>query len=164
VAVTSHNLQICKVKGMTDSAWLWVVCDAHTKLIPAFTLGSRTQAMAHQLVPEVAHRLVPGCVPVFSNDGLALYFYALTAHFGAWVHNVGERRRAWTVNVQLLSAQVIKRYTCPTTGAGRRRRVAEVCHQVYVGMPKAYQQALCALAAGLGSHSDGVNRAAPPAA
>jgi len=42
-------------------------------------------------------------------------------------------------------AQVIKRYTCPTAGAGRRRRVAEVRHHVYLGTPDAYRQALGAL-------------------
>jgi len=118
-----------KVRGKTEAAWLWVACDARTKLIPTFTLGPRSQALAHHLVhpaplrfrdySELAQRLAPGCLPVFSSDGLTLYFYALTAHFGAWVHHIGERQRAWTVNVHLLYAQVIKRYTCPNCGAGR---------------------------------------------
>ncbi len=98
-----------KVKGMAEAAWLWVACDATTKLIPAFAWGPRTQALAHQLIHEVAQRLAPGGLPVFSSDGLALYFYALTAHFGEWVHTIGERRRVWTVQARLLYAQVIKR-------------------------------------------------------
>ncbi len=32
----------------------WIACDARTKLIPAFTLGSRTQALAHQFDPVSA--------------------------------------------------------------------------------------------------------------
>jgi IS1 family transposase len=74
-----------KLWGTTEAAWLWVACDARTKLIPAFALGPRTQGLAHQLVHptplrfgdyrEVAQRLAPGCPPVFSSDGLALYFY-----------------------------------------------------------------------------------------
>ncbi len=114
-----------KVKGMTEAAWLWVACDARTKLIPAFALGGRTQALAHQLVHEVAHRLAPDCFPVFSSDGLALYFYALTAHFGAWVQTASERRRRWVVHAQLLYAQVIKRYC--------HKRVADVGHHVFLG-------------------------------
>ena len=123
-----------KVKGMAEAAWLWVACDATTKLIPAFALGPRTQALAYQLIHEVAQRLAPGCLPVFSSDGLALYFYALTAHFGEWVHTIGECRRVWTVQARLLYAQVIKRY--------RRRRVAEVRQHVYLGTPEQYLHAL----------------------
>jgi IS1 family transposase len=126
-----------KLRGTTEAAWLWVACDARTKLIPALALGPRTQGLAHQLVHEVAQRLAPGCLPVFSSDGLALYFYALTAHFGEWVQPLGERRRVWTVAARLLYAQVIKRY--------RRRRLAEIRHQVYLGTPEAYRQTLCAL-------------------
>ena len=123
-----------KVRGMTEAAWLWAACDARTKLIPAFALGSRTQEMAHYLVHEVMHRLARGCLPVFSSDGLALYFYALTAHFGAWVDARGERRRVWMVIPQLLYAQVIKRY--------RRKRVVEVRQHVYLGTPEAFRQAV----------------------
>jgi len=98
-----------KVWGHVEAAWLWVACDARTKLIPVFALGTRTQVFAHQLVHEVAQRLAPGCVPVFSSDGLVFYFYALTAHFGTWVQRADERRRTWTVEVHLLYAQVIKK-------------------------------------------------------
>jgi hypothetical protein len=45
-----------KVWGHVEAAWLWVACDARTKLIPAFALGTRTQVFAHQLVHEVAQR------------------------------------------------------------------------------------------------------------
>jgi hypothetical protein len=41
----------------------------------------------------VVHTLVgmmrPGCLPIFTTDGLKLYFYALTAHFGQW------KKRGW---------------------------------------------------------------------
>jgi len=138
-----------KVQGVAAAAWLWVAGDARTKLIPAFALGSRTQAVAHQLVhptslrfgdySEVAPRLAPSCLPVFSSDGLALYFYALTAHFGEWVQTLGERRRVWMVAARLHAkrAQVIKHY--------RRRRVTAVRYHVHLGTPEAYRQARCAL-------------------
>jgi len=89
---------------------------------------------AHQVVHEIAQRLAPGCVPLFSSDGLALYFYALTAHFGTWIQKADERRRTWTVDLRLLYAQVIKRY--------RRKRIAEVHHHVPLGTPETYQAAL----------------------
>jgi len=97
-----------KLRGTTEAAWLWVACEARTKIIPAFALGPRTQALAHQLVREVAQRLAPGCLPVFSSEGLSLYFYALTAHFGEWVQALGERRPMWTVTPRILYAHVIK--------------------------------------------------------
>lgn len=74
-----------KLYGAAEAKWLWIASDARTKLIPAFALGARTQEFAHQLVHDIAKCLAPDCLPVFSSDGLALYFYALTAHFGAWV-------------------------------------------------------------------------------
>jgi len=123
-----------KLRGQVEPAWLWVACDARNKLIPAFALGARTQALAHQLVHEVTQRLTPSCVPVFSSDGLALYFYALTAHFGAWVQQAEGRRRPWTVDLRLLYAQVIKKY--------QRKRIVEVRHRVHLGTPDAYQAAL----------------------
>jgi IS1 family transposase len=123
-----------KLHGAAEAAWLWVACDARTKLIPAFSLGPRTQAMAHQLVHEIVERLAPGCLPIFSSDGLVLYFYAVTAHFGAWVQIEGVRHRSWVVSAQLLYAQVVKRY--------RRRRITEVRHQVLLGKPEDYRLAL----------------------
>ncbi len=93
-----------KVRGATEATGRWVACDARTKLIPAFTLGPRSQALAPQRVhpaplrfgdySELAQRLAPGCLPVFSSEGLTLYFYTLTAHLGVWVHTIGEHRRA----------------------------------------------------------------------
>ncbi len=123
-----------KVRGQVEAAWLWVACDAGTKLMPAFALGARTQALAHQLVHQVAQRLASGCMPVFSSDGLALYFYALTAHFGSWVQQAEARRRTWTVDLRLLYAQVIKKY--------RRKRLVEVHHHVCLGTPETYRAAL----------------------
>ncbi len=135
-----------KLHGANDLTWLGIACDAGTKLIPAFALGARTQAYAHQLVHDVVKRLAPDSrsVPVFSSDGLALYFYSLTAHFGAWVQAANERRRTWCVDARLLYAQVVKRYTCPNcgAGAGRRHRITDVRRHVLLGQPDAFRQAL----------------------
>ena len=124
-----------------------MACDARTKLIPAFTLGLRTQVLAHQLVHELSKRLALGCPLAFSSDGLVLCSYALTAHSGQWVQGVDQRRRCWAVDARLLYAQLIKHYTCPNcgAGAGRRRRLAEVHQHVYLGTPDAFRQAMCTL-------------------
>lgn len=116
---------------MAEAKWLWIASDARTKLIPAFTLGARTQEFAHQLVHDVAKRLAPGCLPVFSSDGLALYFYSLTAHFGSRVQAANEHCRTWRVDPRLLYAQVVKRY--------RRHRITDVRHHVLLGQPEAFR-------------------------
>lgn len=123
-----------KLYSAAQANWLWIACDAGTKLIPAFVLGTRTQALAHQLVHDVAKRLAPDCLPVFSSDGLALYFYALTAHFGTWVQAANERRHTWCVDARLLYAQVVKRY--------RRHRITDVRRHVLLGQPEAFRQTL----------------------
>jgi IS1 family transposase len=113
--------ELClKLHGANDLTWLWMACDAGTKLIPAFALGARTQAYAHHLVhpaplrfgdySEVAIRLAPDGWPVFSSAGLALDFYSRTAHFAAWVQAARERRRTWCVAAGPFYAQVVKRY------------------------------------------------------
>lgn len=70
--------------------WLWLAIDPCTKILPVLQLGPRTQHMAHQLIHSLRQNLASGCLPLFTNDGLNLYFYALTAHFGQWL--AGSRR------------------------------------------------------------------------
>ncbi len=65
--------------------------DPLTKLIPVLQLGTRTQHAAHGVVHELCQRLAPDCLPVFTSDGLNLYFYALSAHFGQWIRDGGRR-------------------------------------------------------------------------
>ena len=69
--------------------------DPRTKILPVLQLGPRTQHMAHRVIHSLRQRLAPGCVPLFTSDGLNLYFYALTAHFGDWreVHRRGRNVR-----------------------------------------------------------------------
>ncbi len=90
--------------------WLGVAMDPLTKLIPVLHLGARTQQAAHAVVHDLRQRLAPGCLPIFTSDGLNLYFYALTAHFGAWVAGVGRRARSWQVAGELIYGQVKKTY------------------------------------------------------
>lgn len=82
------------VRQSQQAVWLWTVCEAKSKLIPVIQLGPRTQVMAYSVVHELKDRLKPGCVPVFSSDGLKHYFYALTAHFGEWLRRMERRSRS----------------------------------------------------------------------
>ena len=60
--------------------WIWPAIDPCTKILPVLSLGPRTQNAA------------PGCIPLFTSDGLNLYFSALTVHFGHW-HTMSRRGR-----------------------------------------------------------------------
>ena len=88
--------------------WLWLAIDSRTKILPVLELGPRTQHMAHRVVHSLRHRLAPGCVPLFTSDGLNLYFYALTAHFGHWkdVARCGRNILRWQVAEGLIYGQV----------------------------------------------------------
>jgi hypothetical protein len=69
-------------------------------------------------VHDLYGRLAPGCIPIFTSDGLNQYFYALTAHFGQWVAGAGRRTREWHVAAGLIYGQVKKTY--------RRRKLVRV--------------------------------------
>jgi hypothetical protein len=52
---------------------------------PCSRLRPRTQHVAHSLIHSLRRLLAHDCLPLFTSDGLNLYFYALTAHFGQWL-------------------------------------------------------------------------------
>jgi hypothetical protein len=81
--------------------------------------------MAQRVVHELCRYLASGCIPLFTSDGLDHYFYALTAHFGQWGQQVGERKRQWQVSAQLWYGQVKKIY--------RRRRLVRVVYRMRLG-------------------------------
>ena len=110
--------------------WLWLALDATTKFIPAFVLGPRTQAFAHQLIHQLGLTLAASPLPVFSSDGLKLYFYALTAHFGHWLQPDGQTKPIWQTLPALLYAQVQKIH--------RRRRLVRVNRQMLCGSLDAF--------------------------
>jgi len=69
--------------------------------------------------------LAPDCLPVVTSDGLKLYFYALTAHFGSWAETMGKQTRHWQVRAELLYGQLTKHY--------RRRRLVRVERRALLG-------------------------------
>jgi len=89
------------------------------------------------VVHTLRQRLAPGCIPVFTSDGLNQYFYALTAHFGQWVVGVGRQARQWQVAAELIYGQVKKTY--------RRRKLVRVRHVMRCGTHAALRDALTQL-------------------
>jgi IS1 family transposase len=117
--------------------WLWRAIDPISKIIPVLQLGARTQNAAHTVVHDLRRRLASGCLPAFTSDGLTLYFYALTAHFGQWVATVGHRARHWQLMPGLTYGQVKKAY--------RRRQVVRVTQVMRCGTAEELREALMLL-------------------
>jgi IS1 family transposase/transposase-like protein len=116
-----------RLRSATQVQWLWLAIDPRTKILPVLQLGPRTQHMAHLLIHSLRQLLAPGCIPLFTSDGLNLYFYALTAHFGHWrqVCRRGYNMRSWQVEPRLIYGQVKKCY--------RRRKLVRVRHIMRLG-------------------------------
>jgi IS1 family transposase len=123
-----------RLRSHTQVLWLWVALDPLSKIIPVLHLGARTQDAAHRVIHDLCQRLAPGCIPVFTSDGLNHYFYALTAHFGQWIRGVGRRVGQWQVAAGLLYGQVKKHY--------RRRRLVRVTQVLRCGTHTALKTAL----------------------
>jgi hypothetical protein len=85
-----HTLQIphlqldelrTRLRSATQVLWLWLAIDPLTKILPVLQLGPRTQNMAHLFIHSLRQILAPGCLPLFTSDGLNLYFYAAPGSF-----------------------------------------------------------------------------------
>ena len=129
-----------RLRCAKEVLWLWLAIDPRTKLIPVLHPGPRTQHMAHHVIHSLRRSLAPGCLPIFTSDGLNLYFYALTALFGHWLQlrHRGRNARRWQVEPGLIYGQVKKNY--------RRRKLVGVTHVMRLGT----EDALTASLQGLG--------------
>jgi IS1 family transposase len=125
-----------RLRSSTHVLWLWLAIDPSTKILPVLHLGPRTQNMAHLLMHSLRRILAPDCIPLFTSDGLNLYFYALTAHFGHWleVSRRGRKVREWQVAAGLIYGQVKK--------SDRRRKLVRVTHVMRLGTETALEDAL----------------------
>lgn len=113
------------VRHATQEVWLRVASEATTKIIPVLLLGPRSLDMAMAVVHGLRRSMRPDCSPVFTTDGLKLYFYALTAHFGGWSLPDGGGKPIWQVATELLYAQVMKIH--------RRRKLVKVERNMLCG-------------------------------
>jgi IS1 family transposase len=125
-----------RLRSSQQVQWLWLAIDPLTKMIPVLELGPRTQHMAHRVIHSLRQILALGCLPLFTSDGLNVYFYALTAHFGHWrqVGHRGRYGRRWQVAAGLIYGQVKKSY--------RRRKLIRVTHVMRLGTEDALTAAL----------------------
>jgi IS1 family transposase len=125
-----------RLRSPTHVLWLWLAIDPRTKLVPVLYLGPRTQHAAHMVIHSLRQMLAPGCLPLFTSDGLNLYFYALTAHFGHWLQvcRRGRNVRQWQVTAGLIYGQVKKCY--------QRRKLVRVTRVMRVGTEAALQVTL----------------------
>jgi IS1 family transposase/transposase-like protein len=116
-----------RLRSHAQVQWLWLAIDPRTKILPVLELGPRTQHMAHRVIHSLRELLAPGCIPLFTSDGLNLYFYALTAHFGQWITlcRRGRNVRRWQVAAELIYGQVKKSY--------RRRKLVRVTPVMRLG-------------------------------
>jgi transposase-like protein len=116
-----------RLRCSTQVLWLWLAIDPLTKILPVLQLGPRTQNMAHRVIHSLRQILAPGCLPLFTSDGLNLYFYALTAHFGQWLAGFRRGRNVlqWQVATGLTYGQVKKSY--------RRRKLVRVTQVMRLG-------------------------------
>jgi hypothetical protein len=143
------------IRQGSQIVWVWIAMDARSKLVAAMHIGPRTQDMAHALVRTLKDALAPDCIPVFTSDGLMLYFYALTSYFGQWIHDAYSRARRWQVCTQLLYGQVKQH--------DRRRRIQRVEHRAVLGSRERIRAALLALGfAGTIQRHDPAARSRPP--
>ncbi len=129
-----------RLRCSTRVLWIWLAIDPLTKILPVLSLGPRTQNAAHTFIHSLRGVLAPGCLPLFTSDGLNLYFYALTAHFGTWRQEKrrGRNTRRWQVATNLIYGQVKKSY--------RRRKLVRVTPVMRLGT----EDALKAVLQGLG--------------
>ncbi len=125
-----------RLRCATQVLWLWLAIDPCTKILPVLSLGPRTQHMAHLLIHSLRQLLAPGCLPLFTSDGLNFYFYALTAHFGHWLAGSRRGRKVsqWQVAAGLIYGQVKKSY--------RRRKLVRVTHVMRLGTEAALKASL----------------------
>jgi IS1 family transposase len=124
-----------RLRSCKHVLWLWLLIDPCTKLVPVLHLGPRTQNAAHRVIHSLRQILAPGCLPVFTSDGLNVYFSALTAHFGHWLEGRrGRKGRQWQVATDLIYGQVKKSY--------QRRKLVRVTPVMRLGTEAALQVAL----------------------
>jgi IS1 family transposase/transposase-like protein len=125
-----------RLRNTKQVLWIWLAIDPLSKILPVLHVGPRTQNAAHQVIHSLRQILAPGCIPLFTSDGLNLNFYALTAHFGQWLASSrrGRNVRRWQVEAGLIYGQVKKSY--------RRRTLVRATHVMRLGTEAALKAAL----------------------
>jgi IS1 family transposase len=123
-----------RVRSCVERVWVWVAIDARTKVVPVAHIGRRKRDDAMVVVHQLKGRLAAGCVPIFTTDGLAAYYRAITAHFGRAIEQPGQRQPIWQVDPGLLYGQLHK--------IRNGRRLKYVISQVVCGTRDRFRSAM----------------------
>ena len=111
-AVVAGHIQmdelVTKARSNAQKLWVWTAITAKSKLIVAVHIGGRAIEDACLLFHQLQLALAPGCLPVFTSDGLNQYFHGMTAHFGHWEKPPRARKYHWTPDDALQYAQLYK--------------------------------------------------------
>jgi IS1 family transposase/transposase-like protein len=99
---------VTKVRNQAGKVFVWTAVAARSRLVIGVSMGDRTIANACLLVHQIVLSLIPGCMPVFTSDGLNHYFYALTAHYGHYEKPPRARKLHWFSDDNLQYAQLRK--------------------------------------------------------
>jgi len=97
-----------RVKKNGERVWLWTAVAAQSKVLLVIHLGGRKKQDGQSFIHNLKERLAENCRPVFTSDGLRMYFYALTAHYGSWHRPIGARKDHWRVDKELMYGQFRK--------------------------------------------------------
>ncbi len=99
---------VTRVRNRAQRVWVWTGIDVQTRLLLAWVVEGRSQKAATRLAHLVYRRLKADSIPAFTSDGLNLYFYAITPHWGSWTVVEGKRKPVWLVAPELLYGQFRK--------------------------------------------------------
>ena len=92
--------------------------------------------MAHRVIHSLRELLAPGCLPLFTSDGLNVYFYALPGPF--WTLDTGRSERAESPPVA--SSEGFDLW--PGKKCYRRRKLVRVSHVMRLGTEEALKATL----------------------
>src|SRR5512135_3666454 len=105
-------------------------------ILPVLQLGRRTQHMAHLVIHSLRESLAPGCLPLFTSDGLNLYFYAALGPF--WTLAPGASSRQERASVAGGGWSDLR----PGEKCYRRRKLVRVTHKMRLGAEAALKASL----------------------
>jgi IS1 family transposase len=125
-----------RLRSSTQVLWLWLAIDPAPSFCPCSISAPARKTRRICSSTPCESSWPPFCIPLFTSDGLNLYFYALTAHFGQWLQmgRRGRNVRRWQVAAGLIYGQVKKRYL--------RRKLVQVCQVMRLGTEDALKAAL----------------------
>ena len=144
-STASRNLQLphlqldelrTRLRSTKQVLWLWLAIDPSRAIRPCSIWVPVRKTWRIWSSTPCDSSWPPFCLPLFTSDGLNLYFYAPLSSFGQWreVGHRGRKARRWQVAAGLIYGQVKKSY--------QRRKLVRVTHVMRLGTEAALKVAL----------------------